>query len=41
MSLRGQIHITKYILEMNTTLARFRDPNVVYPTATEREDVLV
>ena len=26
MSLRGQTHITKHILEMNTTLARFRDP---------------
>ena len=24
--LRGQIHVTKHILEMNTTLARFRDP---------------
>ena len=26
MSLRGQMHITKHILEMNATLARFRDP---------------
>ena len=26
MSLRDQIHITTHILEMNTTLARFRDP---------------
>ena len=26
MSLRGQIHITKHILEMNTTLFRFRGP---------------
>ena len=26
MSLRGQMHVTKHILETNATLARFRDP---------------
>ena len=38
-----QMCVTKHILVMNTTLARFRDPicYMVYPYATEREDMIM
>ena len=38
---RDQIRVTKHSLEMSKTLARFRDPIMVFPYATDREDMVL